>query len=289
MRYSPFPLLLVSLLLGPLSATATVPKSASGQAQGASESGSRGSVTVARAVRSGPMFGLAAIAAFTATRAARDPVPVFASSELSNNAPIAVTAAANTLLSTAKTTAAGTSFLPVVSPNFAAAKSSASKLGLEKLASVRHAPGSSAVQRLLGESLMYIGVPYRWGGTDPIKGMDCSGLVQLVFRNAAGISLPRTAIEQAGQGNRVSLRELKPADLVFFNTIGSNISHVGIYVGNGKFLHAPATGKFVRIDKLYSRFWGTRYVTARRMIEDSRNVPTRLAAAYTEESQPQLQ
>jgi cell wall-associated NlpC family hydrolase len=136
---------------------------------------------------------------------------------------------------------------------------------------------------------MYIGVPYLWGGTDPLKGLDCSGLVQVVFRNAAGITLPRTAIEQAGQGNRVNQRELKPADLVFFNTIGNNISHVGIYVGDGKFLHAPATGKFVRIDKIYSRFWTTRYVTARRMIEDSRNVPTRLAAVHTEEPQPQLQ
>jgi cell wall-associated NlpC family hydrolase len=110
--------------------------------------------------------------------------------------------------------------------------------------------------------------------------MDCSGLVQLVFRNALGMDLPRTAVEQAGQGNRVSVRELKPGDLVFFNTIGQNISHVGIYVGNGKFLHAPATGKLVRIDKLYTKFWAQRYITARRMINDAEG-STRLAAALS--------
>ncbi|MDR3213792.1 MAG: C40 family peptidase [Azoarcus sp.] len=244
-----------------------------------SEGSSRGSVTVARVARSGPVFGLAVIAAITATRAARSPVPVFTPAELSTHTPVAAVAATNTLLSTAKTTSVGASLLPVVTPTYAAAVTSASKAGLGGLSSARHAMGASAVQKLLGEGLMYIGVPYRWGGISPITGMDCSGLVQVVFRNAVGIDLPRTAIEQATQGNRVSLRELKPGDLVFFNTIGINISHVGIYVGNGKFLHSPTTGKFVRIDKLYSRFWGTRYVTARRMIDDTNTQTPRLIAS----------
>ncbi|MCL2874916.1 MAG: C40 family peptidase [Betaproteobacteria bacterium] len=238
----------------------------------------RGSVTIARAVRSGPVFGLVAIMAFTSARAARDPVPVFTPTELSSYAPIATTAAANTLLNTAKTTSNNTAMLRIVESSYAAAISSASKSGLSGLSTVRHAPNASAVQKLLGEGFMYIGVPYRWGGTNPISGLDCSGLTQLVFRNAVGVDLPRTAIEQAGQGNRVSVRELKPGDLVFFNTIGQNISHVGIYVGNGKFLHAPATGKLVRIDKLYAKFWAQRYVTARRMINDVEG-STRLAAA----------
>ncbi|MDR1854601.1 MAG: C40 family peptidase [Azoarcus sp.] len=242
-----------------------------------SESVNKGSITIARAARSGPVFGLAAIAAFTATRAARNPVPVFTPNELSDHTPVAVTAAANTLLNTAKTTAVGASLLPVVTPRYAEAVTSASKAGLNKFSTVRHAPGASAVQKLLGEGLMYIGVPYRWGGSSPLTGMDCSGLVQVVFKNAVGINLPRTAIEQATQGNRVSLRDLRAGDLVFFNTIGKNISHVGIYVGNGKFLNAPSTGKFVRIDKLYSRFWGTRYVTARRILNDAKP-NTRLAS-----------
>jgi len=224
------------------------------------------------------VFGLVAIAAFTSTRAARDPVPVFTPTELSSHAPIAVTAAANTLLNTAKTTSNNAALLQVVESSYAAAITSGSKSGLSGLSTVRHSPTASDVQKLLGEGFMYIGVPYRWGGTNPLSGLDCSGLTQLVFRNAVGIDLPRTALEQAGQGSRVSVRELKPGDLVFFNTIGKNISHVGIYVGNGKFLHAPTTGKLVRIDKLYSKFWAQRYVTARRMINDVEG-STRLAAA----------
>ncbi|MCL2161191.1 MAG: C40 family peptidase, partial [Betaproteobacteria bacterium] len=238
----------------------------------------QGSVTVARAVRSGPVFGLVAIVAFTSTRAARDPVPVFAPNELSGHAPIAASAAANALMNTVKTTSNNAALMQVVESSYAAAISSGSKTGLSGLATVRHSPSASAVQKLLGEGLMYIGVPYRWGGTSPITGMDCSGLVQLVFRNAVGIDLPRTALEQSGQGTRVGVRELKPGDLVFFNTIGVNISHVGIYVGNGKFLHAPATGKLVRIDKLSAKFWDARYITARRVINDEEG-STRLAAA----------
>lgn len=273
MYYRVTSLLLGLLLCSPASADVTESKTLGSLAQAASarsEGTSRGSIAVARAARSGPVFGLAVIAALTATRAARSPIPVFTPGELSTHTPVAVVSATNTLLSTAKTTSVGASLLPVVTPTYAAAVTSASKAGLSGISTAaRHAPGASTVQKLLGEGLMYIGVPYRWGGVSPITGMDCSGLVQLVFRNAAGINLPRTAIEQATQGNRVSLRELRPGDLVFFNTIGRNISHVGIYVGNGKFLHAPTTGKFVRIDKLYSRFWGTRYVTARRMINET--------------------
>lgn len=258
---------------------------ASGAPAVRSEKSNRGTIAVVRAARSGPVFGLAAIAAFTAVRAARNPVPVFTPGELSNNSPVAIAAATNTLLDTARTVTVGTSLLPVVTPNYAAAVTSASKAGLNRLATIKHTPGASSVQRLLGEGLTYIGVPYRWGGASPLTGMDCSGLVQVVYRNAVGINLPRTAIEQATQGSRVSLRDLRPGDLVFFNTIGQNISHVGIYVGNGKFLNAPSTGKFVRIDKLYSRFWGTRYVTARRILDDNKR-NTQLAAR-TEPPPPQ--
>jgi cell wall-associated NlpC family hydrolase len=274
-------LLSLFLMVAPLGAGATVTKVQDDQAQAGVTTRSvsaRGSATVARAVRSGPVFGLVAVTAFTSTRATRDPVPIFAPAELSNHTPIGITAAANTLLNTAKTTSNNAAMLQVVESSYAAAISSGSKSGLSGLSTVRHSPSASAVQKLLGEGLMYIGVPYRWGGTSPVTGMDCSGLVQIVFRNAVGIDLPRTALEQSGQGNRVSVRELKPGDLVFFNTMGENISHVGIFVGNGKFLHAPSTGKLVRIDKLYTKFWAQRYITARRVINDAEG-STRLAAA----------
>ena len=278
MRYGIFSLLLGLSLSAPLSVSATVvPKPLDGAGAVRSES-TQGSVTVARAFRSGPVFGLVAIAAFTSTRAAREPVPVFTPTELSSHAPIAVTAATNTLLNTVKTTSNNAALMPVVESSYAAAISSGSKTGLSGLATARHSPSASSVQKLLGEGLMYIGVPYRWGGSSPITGMDCSGLVQLVFRNSVGVDLPRTALEQSAQGNRVNQLDLKPGDLVFFNTMGENISHVGIYVGNGKFLHAPATGKLVRIDKLSTKFWERRYVTARRVINDAEG-STRLAAA----------
>ena len=278
MRYRTFSLLLGLSLLAPLSASATVSKTQDIQAQANAvrPESVRGSVTVARAVRSGPVFGLVAITAFTSTRAAREPIPVFAPTELSSQAPIATTVAANTLLNTVKTTFNNSS-LRIVESSYAAAISSANRSGLSGLSTVRHAPNASAAQKLLGEGFMYIGVPYRWGGTTP-SGLDCSGLTQLVYKNAVGVNLPRTALEQSGEGSRVSVRELKPGDLVFFNTIGQNISHVGIYVGSGKFLHAPATGKRVRIDKIYNKFWAQSYVTARRMISDVEG-STRLAAA----------
>ena len=274
---------IISLLLGvllsaPVSADAVVSRTQDGRVDVTRTDSTQGSVTVARAVRSGPVFGLVAIVAFTSTRAARDPVPVFAPNELSGHAPIAASAAAHALMNTVKTTSNNAALMQVVESSYAAAISSGNKTGLGGLATVRHSPSASAVQKLLGEGLMYIGVPYRWGGTSPITGMDCSGLVQLVFRNAVGINLPRTALEQSGQGTRVSQRELKPGDLVFFNTIGVNISHVGIYVGNGKFLHAPSTGRLVRIDKLNAKFWDARYITARRVINDVEG-STRLAAA----------
>ncbi|MCL1861083.1 MAG: C40 family peptidase [Proteobacteria bacterium] len=278
MRYPIASFLLGLSLLAPLSANAAVSGAQDNQADVTRSESVRGSAVLVRAIRSGPVFGLVAVTAFTSTRAARDPVPVLTPNELSNHAPIAVTVATSTLLNTATTTSNNAGKLQIEEASYAAARSSANTLGLGGLATVRHSPSASSVQKLLGEGLMYIGVPYRWGGSSPITGMDCSGLVQLVFRNSVGIDLPRTALEQSGQGNRVSVRELKPGDLVFFNTIGTNISHVGIYVGSGKFLHAPATGKLVRIDKLYNKFWAARYVTARRMINDAEG-STRLAAA----------
>jgi cell wall-associated NlpC family hydrolase len=144
-----------------------VSKPQDGVARVRSES-ARGSAIVARAVRSGPVFGLVAIAAFTSTRAARDPVPVFTPSELSNHAPIATTAAANILLNTAKTTTNNAARLQVLETSYAAAISSGNEAGLSRFSTIRHSPNASSIQKLLGEGFVYIGVPYKWGGTSPI-------------------------------------------------------------------------------------------------------------------------
>jgi len=109
----------------------------------------------------------------------------------------------------------------------------------------------------------FIGVPYRWGGVSPDRGFDCSGLSMVVYR-LNGLNLPRSSKEQWTAGSPVNRSQLSKADLVFFGTSrGGRISHVGIYVGHGKFIHASGAGKKVRLESLFSRYFRRRYVGAR--------------------------
>ncbi|MDR2032910.1 MAG: C40 family peptidase, partial [Azoarcus sp.] len=227
------------LFFGAFGVAAAIPATARNPAQEASAGNGREARAITRAARSGPVFGLAALAALGVARTARSPSPIVF--ESADRTPVAAVSAVNTLLSTAKSTAVGASLLPVVSPRYAAALDSAyNPVVFRKTSAVAHVTSGGAVQKLIKEGWRYIGVPYRWGGSSPITGMDCSGLVQVVFRDALGIALPRTSLAMATQGNRVNVRDLRPGDLVFFNTIGNTISHVGIYVGNNRFLHAPS-------------------------------------------------
>lgn len=120
-------------------------------------------------------------------------------------------------------------------------------------------------QQVVNLAKSYLGVRYVWGGTSP-NGFDCSGLVQYVYKKV-GITLNRVAADQARQGTKVSKAELKPGDLVFFNTSsGSSIDHVGIYIGNGQFLHAANGRGKVLIDPLDHVYYKNRMITARRII-----------------------
>ena len=121
------------------------------------------------------------------------------------------------------------------------------------------------VQKMLDTALSYLGVPYRLGGASPRTGFDCSGLVSHVFRQTFGLSLPRTAREIARNGAAVARGELLPGDLVFFNTRGFLNSHVGIYLGDSKFVHAPNARGRVRIDDMDNTYYRTRFNGARRM------------------------
>lgn len=127
----------------------------------------------------------------------------------------------------------------------------------------------NAAQELMNQGMDYLGIRYRFGGNSPETGLDCSGLVQNVFRNALGLNLPRTAKEMARLGEKVGLNDLKPGDLVFFNTMRRTFSHVGIYMGEGRFLHAPSRGGEVRIEEMGQRYWSQRFNGARRLLPDT--------------------
>jgi cell wall-associated NlpC family hydrolase len=119
---------------------------------------------------------------------------------------------------------------------------------------------------VLMRALGLVGTPYRYGGNSPEGGFDCSGLVNYVFRDAAEVRLPRTSRELAAlQGPRLAPERLAAADLVFFGS-GGTVSHVGIYVGEGRFVHAPSTGGTVRLDHLDGPYWASHYTGARRVL-----------------------
>lgn len=123
------------------------------------------------------------------------------------------------------------------------------------------------VQQIIDRARELIGIRYRRSGDRPQTGFDCSGFVGYVFREGVGLILPRASREISRTGTPVSRHELKAGDLVFFNTMRHTFSHVGIYLGNHLFIHAPRTGEAVRIDDLQGRYWVKRYSGARRMSE----------------------
>lgn len=123
----------------------------------------------------------------------------------------------------------------------------------------------SDADELLSNAMGLLGVAYRFGGTSPTTGMDCSGFMQYIFRKTFAINLPRTSAEQAQMGTYVPRAELQKGDLVFFRTAGNRISHVGMYIGNNRFIHAPRTGKSIEITSLSNSYWNSKYATARRV------------------------
>lgn len=127
------------------------------------------------------------------------------------------------------------------------------------------APARTERSEALLQALLAIGVDYRNGGKSPETGFDCSGLVAHVFLEAWGVRLPRNTKAQSQAGVPVSLAELQAGDLVFYDTLKRPYSHVGIYLGDGRFVHAPKTGAQVRIESLKSAYWSQRFNGARRI------------------------
>lgn len=125
-----------------------------------------------------------------------------------------------------------------------------------------------AIGNTLLQALSLTGIPYRWGGNSPETGMDCSGFIRYVFKKSLGINLPRTAREMARVGKRVSVNKLEPGDLLFFNTRRGSNTHVGMYIGDNKFVVAPQSGKNIEVVELSSS-WRAKLNGAKRIVQEN--------------------
>jgi len=137
------------------------------------------------------------------------------------------------------------------------------KLG-DQIGQVRQTVGEKASE-LVFHSMGFLGVPYKRGGNSAETGFDCSGFVRAMYEQTVGHVLPRRADQQAAATQTIDKSELQPGDLVFFNTMKRAFSHVGIYVGDNKFIHSPRTGAEVRVEDMRVGYWQTRFNGARRV------------------------
>jgi cell wall-associated NlpC family hydrolase len=135
---------------------------------------------------------------------------------------------------------------------------------LNRLEQVRQSMGNKASE-LVFNAMGFLGVPYRRGGNTAETGFDCSGFVRAIFEQTAGLVLPRRAEQQAAATENIDKKDLEPGDLVFFNTLRRTFSHVGIYVGDGKFIHSPKPGAEVRVEHMGVAYWANRFDGARRV------------------------
>lgn len=129
-------------------------------------------------------------------------------------------------------------------------------------------PLTDRVQNLLIHAISLIGVKYKYGGSSADAGFDCSGFVRHVFAESAAIELPRSSYAMGTLGESVATDDLRPGDMVFYNTRRRNFSHVGIYLGEGRFVHAPSRGKSVEIVDMSDHYWKRRFNGARRLVSD---------------------
>ena len=124
---------------------------------------------------------------------------------------------------------------------------------------------TSKASELVVNAMGFLGVPYKRGGNTAETGFDCSGFVRAMYEQSIGLVLPRRAEQQAAATQNIDKSELKPGDLVFFNTLKRTFSHVGIYVGEGRFIHSPKPGAQVRVESMTIDYWARRFDGARRV------------------------
>jgi cell wall-associated NlpC family hydrolase len=143
---------------------------------------------------------------------------------------------------------------------------------LTKLEQVSHTVTDRASDLVIS-AMGFLGVPYRRGGNSAETGFDCSGFVRAMYERTVGLLLPRRANEQAAATQTIDKKDLQPGDLVFFNTMKRAFSHVGIYVGEGKFIHSPKPGAQVRVEDMGQSYWQRRFNGARRVLSPSPEEP----------------
>ena len=129
-------------------------------------------------------------------------------------------------------------------------------------------PQPARLQNMLIHAISLIGVRYKFGGSSTQSGFDCSGFVRHVFAESIPIELPRSSFAMGKMGLPVEKNDLRPGDLVFYNTLHRTFSHVGIYLGEGRFVHAPSRGKSVEIVEMSDNYWKKRFNGARRLLTD---------------------
>ena len=132
-----------------------------------------------------------------------------------------------------------------------------------KTVRITHIDHAAASSELMLHSMSLIGTPYRFGGSTRNTGSDCSGMVQCVYRETLNVALPRTAHDMAAAGKVISKNQLQVGDLVFFNTNGKKFSHVGLYIGENRFIHAPSHKSSIKINYLSDKYYATRFTGAR--------------------------
>jgi cell wall-associated NlpC family hydrolase len=157
--------------------------------------------------------------------------------------------------------------LAFAAPQDAADESSlavGSRVILEHVDQVRQVVSTQASD-LVSNAFGFLGVPYKRGGASAETGFDCSGFVQKLYEQTVGLILPRKASQQAAATQRINKADLQPGDLVFFNTMRRAFSHVGIYIGDGQFIHAPRPGAEVRVENMGLAYWKRRFDGARRV------------------------
>jgi cell wall-associated NlpC family hydrolase len=152
---------------------------------------------------------------------------------------------------------------------------------LSKIDNIRQSV-SETTSSLVFTAMGFLGVPYRRGGNTVESGFDCSGFVRATYQQTLGLILPRRAEQQAAATERIERSDLKPGDLVFFNTMKRAFSHVGIYVGEGKFIHSPKPGSEVRVEDMGISYWTQRFDGARRVLTSQPEAPAVQIVPVTE-------